>query len=204
MSLKAQYIKVMQRGEAAKKERGEATSEAARRRHDMRMHCPTREAARKVEEQQDNLRKVEEQQEKLRIGDSKLHFKQTIGCRYLKSLEARTNCASNSKGITLSVPHADRQGHRQSHHRSTDGEIEFLNSLKGQSMFHWATQIALLAAKHNQNEICSWLRCALVGPPLALYMLRLSPRGPLGPQGLQRNLFCSKRFFFDCCQPFGG
>ena len=78
MSLEAQYIKVMQRGEAAKKERGEATSEAARRRQEMRTNCPTREAARKVEGQQGKLRKVEEQPRKLRSGEKKLHFKQTI------------------------------------------------------------------------------------------------------------------------------
>ena len=72
MSLEAQYIKAMQRGEAAKKERGEATSEATRRRQEMRMHCPTREAASKVEEQQ---KKVEEQQRKLRSGQNKLYIK---------------------------------------------------------------------------------------------------------------------------------
>ena len=67
MSLEAQYIKTMQRGEAAKKERGEATSEAARRRNEMRMNCPTREAARKVEEQQIKLRKVEDRREEVAL-----------------------------------------------------------------------------------------------------------------------------------------
>ena len=72
MSLEAQYIKVMQRGEAPKKQRGEDTSESARRSQEMRTNFPTRKAAKKVEEQQ---RKVEEQQDNLRSGENKLYTK---------------------------------------------------------------------------------------------------------------------------------
>ena len=63
MSLEAQFGKVLQCGEAAEGKRGEATSESGRRRQELRTSCPTKEAARKVEEEQVKLRSGERRQE---------------------------------------------------------------------------------------------------------------------------------------------